>query len=344
MTWLITGGCGFLGANLCDVVLSRRKPLVVIDNLTRTGARENLAWLRERHGPGWVFHACDVRDRHRVAEVIRAARPSVVVHLAAQVAASVSLEWPQEDFDINAAGTMNMLEAVRRHCPGAHFIYASSNKVYGSLDQLRIEEGTSRYILPDYPLGLDERLPLDGHTPYGCSKLAGDQYVRDYGRVFGIPTIVLRHSSMFGGRQFATIDQGWIGWFCTKAIEMASADSPPFTIAGSGKQVRDLLHVSDVVGLYLRAAERAADLRGRVYNIGGGPENSLSLLELFAILERSTGATMRFRRLEARLGDQKVFIADTHAAAADLGWTPVVSAFDGVQSMLEWCRGVGGAA
>ncbi len=344
VTWLVTGGCGFLGANLCDAVLARREPLAIIDNLTRTGAEANLEWLRRRHGDEWRFFRCDVRDRERTAEVVGEVRPSVVVHLAAQVAATKSLENPQDDFDINAGGTLHLLEAVRRHCPEARFIFASSNKVYGALEQLRTEEHKTRFVLVDHPNGLAEDLALDGHTPYGCSKLAGDQYVRDYGRVYGMPTIVLRHSSMYGGRQFATYDQGWVGWFCSKALEMRSPGAQEFTIAGTGKQVRDLLHVSDVVELYLRAAERAVGLAGRVYNIGGGPANSLSLLELFSVLEESVGVSMRFRRLEPRLGDQKVFVADTSAARSDLDWYPKMSAAEGVQLMLDWCLGAGGAA
>ena len=204
-------------------------------------------------------------------------------------------------------------------------IYSSTNKVYGSLEELRYIEIATRYELPDYPFGLDESLPLDGSSPYGCSKLTADQYLRDYHRIYGLRTIVFRHSSMYGGRQFATYDQGWIGWFCLKALEMADAEAPEFTISGNGKQVRDVLHAEDLVQVYLQAADQAERIAGQIYNIGGGIENSLSLLELFALLENLTGNKMRFHQIEWRAGDQKVFVADYRKAQREFGWQPKVN-------------------
>jgi len=338
MTWLITGGCGFVGTNLADALLGRGEDVVIIDNLSRAGARENLTWLRSRHGADWQFVEADVRDTEAIAQVVQDTKPRALAHLAGQVATTTSLKNPRGDFEINALGTLNVLEAVRLHSPTTILLYSSTNKVYGSLAQFRYEETATRYVLPDYPNGLDEGLPLDGHSPYGCSKLAADQYVRDYHRTYDIPTVVFRHSSMYGGRQFTTYDQGWIGWFCLKALEMKDPGAPAFTISGTGKQVRDVLYADDLVSAYLRAAAESSQTAGQIYNIGGGPANSLSLLELFALLERSVGVTMRFRRLDWRPGDQKVFIADYRKAQRDFGWSPSIDVESGVRSMIEWSR------
>jgi CDP-paratose 2-epimerase len=338
MTWLITGGCGFVGTNLADAVLGKGEDVVIIDNLSRLGARENLTWLRSRHGSDWRFVAGDIRDAEAIARVVQDTRPRALAHLAGQVATTRSLENPRSDFEINALGTLNVLEAVRLHSPSTILLYSSTNKVYGSLGHLRYEETATRYALTDHPHGLNEELPLDGRSPYGCSKLAADQYVRDYHRTYDIPTVVFRHSSMYGGRQFTTYDQGWIGWFCLKALEMMDPSAPAFTISGNGKQVRDVLYADDLVSAYLFAVGESEQTAGRIYNIGGGPANSLSLLELFALLEQSVGVAMRFRRLDWRPGDQKVFIADYRKAQRDLGWSPTVDPDAGIRSMVEWSR------
>jgi CDP-paratose 2-epimerase len=335
--WLITGGCGFIGSNLAAALLDRGTDVVVLDNLRRTGADRNLDWLREG-GRDWRFVDADIRDADLVAGLVKEVQPDVIAHLAGQVAMTTSLEDPRVDFEINACGTFNVLEAVRLHSPATTVIYSSTNKVYGDLSSLRYEEQETRYVLPDHPNGLDETLPLEGDSPYGCSKLAADQYVRDYHRVYGIPTVVFRHSSMYGGRQFATFDQGWVGWFCLKALEMADPDAPPFTIAGDGKQVRDILHADDLVSVYLQGAEHIGASAGQIYNIGGGYINSLSLLELFAELERLTGNQMRFEKLEWRRGDQKVFVADYRKAAGHLKWSPAVGRVEGLERFLEWSR------
>ena len=338
MTWLITGGCGFVGTNLADALLSKGEEVVILDNLSCVGSRDNLAWLRSRHGSDWRFVEADIRDAEAVARLVKKTKPHALAHLAGQVAGTKSIENPRLDFEVNALGTLNVLEAVRLHFPTTIVLYSSTNKVYGSLDYLRYEETETRYILPDYPNGLDESLPLDGHSPYGCSKLAADQYVRDYHRIYGIPTVVFRHSSMYGGRQFATYDQGWIGWFCVKVLEMADSTAPPFTISGDGKQVRDVLHADDLVLAYYQAVEHSDRTAGHIYNIGGGPKNSLSLLELFAELESLTGNKMRHTRLDWRIGDQKVFVANCRAASVDFGWRPTVDWRRGVSQMVEWCR------
>lgn len=338
MKWLITGGCGFVGTNLVDKLLSAGCDVSVLDNLQRGGSRENLRWLLARHGAYWRFIHGDVRDSDVLGRAIEDLRPDVIAHLAGQVAMTVSMERPREDFEINALGTINVLEAVRLRSPETIVLYSSTNKVYGSLGWLRYEETPTRYILADYPYGIDESFPIEGASPYGCSKLCAEQYCRDYARLYGLRTVVFRHSAMFGARQHATYDQGWIGWFCSKAVEVERGHREPFTICGDGKQVRDVLHADDVVRLYQAAVANIDRAAGNIYNIGGGVGNSLSLLELFAKLELWCGVTLCYRRLPWRLADQKVFVADIRRAERELGWKPTVSADDGLQQMLKWTR------
>jgi CDP-paratose 2-epimerase len=338
MKWLVTGGCGFIGANLADALLRDGESVTLFDNLYREGSEQNLAWIASRHPDAFRFIRGDVRDADAVLRIIQDDRPEAIAHLAGQVAMTTSLADPRFDFEVNAGGTLNLLEAVRKECPDSPIVFSSSNKVYGALDQLHTEEQPMRYVLPDYPLGLDESLPLEGHSPYGCSKLAADQYVHDYARVFGLRTVVFRHSSMYGGRQYATFDQGWIGWFCQKALEAGRAEGRTFTINGNGKQVRDVLFAEDAIAAYRGAVAHIEVAAGKVYNIGGGMDNSLSLLELFAMLEKLAGCVMAPTPLEWRQGDQKVFVADIRRAARDLQWRPTVSSEDGVRETLKWTR------
>jgi CDP-paratose 2-epimerase len=332
---LITGGCGFLGSNLASDALARDDDLVVFDNLHRNGSRENLAWLS---GQGqFAFEHGDIRNRNDIEGVIQRVRPDAIFHLAGQVAMTTSIANPQMDFEVNVAGTHNLLEAVRKYSPQAITVYSSTNKVYGDLEQFSYSESASRYICDQHPAGFDESVQLSFHSPYGCSKGAADQYMLDYARIFGLRTVVFRHSSMYGGRQFATYDQGWVGWFCQKAVEARDASMrEPFTISGNGKQVRDVLHADDMKRLYLAAVERIDTVRGQAFNIGGGVDNSLSLLELFAMLGKIVGVEPAFTQLPVRQSDQRVFIADIGKAARLLGWTPRVSAFEGVSRMIEW--------
>ena len=337
MKWLITGGCGFIGSNLADALLGNGTDVVILDNLSRLGSSRNLDWLRSRYGTEWRFAEADIRDSEGLSSLIKVAKPDAIAHLAGQVAMTTSIQNPLMDFEVNALGTLNILEAVRLYSPTTIVLYSSTNKVYGSLDYLNYEETETRYILPDYPDGLDESLPLDGHSPYGCSKLAADQYVRDWHRMYDIPTIVFRHSSMYGGRQFATYNQGWIGWFCQKAIETREGLlEEPFTISGTGKQVRDILHVDDVIALYIKSIENIDEAKGNIFNIGGGIENSLSLMELFSFLEEYLGISMSYRKLSWRKGDQRVFVAHIEKARRLLGWWPKVNRVTGIGEMLQW--------
>lgn len=339
-TWIVTGGCGFVGSNLAAALLERGFAVAVVDNLVRGGSEKNLEWLRSRGGDLEFFPA-DTRNRGDVENVFEAcgADAVAVAHLAGQVAMTTSVARPRLDFETNALGAVNVLEAVRRSCPGAALLFSSTNKVYGDLAGVRCEERETRYVLPDFPEGIDESAPLDFQSPYGCSKGAADQYMLDYHRVHGLRTVVFRHSTIYGGRQFATYDQGWIGWFCRKAVEMADRAAPPFTISGDGKQVRDVLHAEDIVRCYLAAAANIDRCAGQAYNIGGGMGNSLSLLELFSLLETMTGHAMRFERLPWRPSDQKVFVANSAKARRDFGFAPSVRKEEGLGRMLEWVRG-----
>lgn len=335
MRLLITGGCGFLGSNLASDALTRGDGLVLFDNLYRDGSRENLLWLQKQGK--FTFEHGDIRNQNDITRVIQSFKPDAIFHLAGQVAMTTSIANPRMDFEINVMGTHNLLEAVRQHAPDAIVVYSSTNKVYGDLEQYTYSETDTRYQCNEHPRGFNEQTQLEFHSPYGCSKGAADQYMLDYARIFGLKTVVFRHSSMYGGRQFATYDQGWIGWFCQKAIEASKgAVNAPFTISGSGKQVRDVLHADDMKSLYMAAVCNIDKARGHAFNIGGGIDNSLSLLELFSLLEKITNTKLTYTQLPVRESDQRVFVADVEKAKNLLDWQPSVSASDGVARMVEW--------
>lgn len=339
MKLLITGGCGFLGSNLASDALARGDDLIVFDNLYRNGSRENLAWLQAQGT--FTFEHGDIRNQNDITRIIAAHAPDAIFHLAGQVAMTTSIANPRMDFETNALGTFNLLEAVRQHAPNAVVIYSSTNKVYGDLEQFNYTETETRFRCIDHPEGFNEHTTLDFHSPYGCSKGAADQYMLDYARIFELKTVVFQHSSMYGGRQFATYDQGWVGWFCQKAVETSRGElREPFTISGTGKQVRDVLHADDMKRLYMAAVENIDKARGHAFNIGGGIENSLSLLELFSSLEGLLNIKLDYRRLPVRESDQRVFVADIQKATRLLDWRPLVSAPDGVARMVEWVSAV----
>lgn len=334
MKYLVTGGCGFLGSNISAELLRRGEQVAVIDNLSRIGARSNLEWLRNQGD--FEFSAGDVRSFESVSALVERFQPDVVFHLAGQVAMTTSIQDPRHDFEVNLLGSINVLEALRKNCPTAVAIYSSTNKVYGDLSQLTCEERARRYVLPDCPNGISEGIGLEFHSPYGCSKGGADQYFLDYARIFGLSTIVFRHSSMYGGRQFSTIDQGWIGWFCQQALLQAHGEAEEFTVSGTGKQVRDVLHGGDMVALYLLAAASATKMRGQAFNVGGGMANSLSILELLDMLEATLGIRLNWRHIAPRESDQRVFVADLTRVQAMTGWKPQVSKEQGIRMMLDW--------
>jgi CDP-paratose 2-epimerase len=335
MKYLITGGAGFIGSNLAGEVLKRGEELFVFDNLFRFGSSKNLEWLRERGD--FKYFPYDIRNNNDVENVIKEIKPDVIFHLAGQVAMTTSISNPRLDFEVNTMGTFNLLEAVRKYSPNSMILYSSTNKVYGDFDSLTFEEKETRYISKEHPNGFDESVSLNFQSPYGCSKGAADQYLLDYYRMFGIRTVVFRHSSMYGGNQHATFDQGWVGWFCQKAFEIYKGTlKEPFTISGNGKQVRDVLHVSDVVSLYSKTVERIDKVKGSVYNIGGGLDNSLSLIELFSILENTLNVSMKYKSLPARLSDQLTFIANNYKAEKEIGWKPKMPKEIGIKKIIDF--------
>jgi CDP-paratose 2-epimerase len=335
MKYLITGGCGFLGSNIASEILKRGDELVVFDSLYRFGSYQNKEWL-ETQGE-FIFIHGDIRNTNDVERTIKTHKPDVIYHLAGQVAMTTSISDPRMDFEINVGGSFNLLNAVRLYSPESTIIYSSTNKVYGDLEQYSYEETATRYSCIDKPNGFDEKVTLDFHSPYGTSKGSADQYMLDFARIYGIKTAVFRHSSMFGGRQFATYDQGWLGWFTQKALEIKTNTlKEPFTISGNGKQVRDLLYASDCVDLYLKASQKIDTIKGQAFNIGGGMQNSSSLLELFSFLETELDIKMIYTQLPPRESDQRVFVADITKAKELIGWEPKVSKEEGIRKMIEW--------
>ncbi len=337
MKILINGGCGFLGSNLASYGIENGHQITVFDNLSRVGSTDNLAWLKTL-GEFEFIHG-DTRNKNDVENVIKNGQFDAVFHLAGQVTMTKSIENPYRDFEINTLGTVNVLDSIRKYSPQTAIFYSSTNKVYGDLEQYTYNETETRYVCEEFPNGFDESVNLDFRSPYGCSKGAADQYMLDYARIFGIKATVFRHSSMYGSRQFATYDQGWVGWFVQKAIEKyQDPNTEPFTISGNGKQVRDLLQAKDMINLYYSALEKTDEVCGEAYNIGGTIENSLSLLELFSMLENMLGIKMEYRMIAPRQSDQKVFVADIGKISKKIGWTPKVSATEGVTQMIEWVK------
>lgn len=333
MAFLVTGGCGFVGSNLTAELIRRGEEVLVVDDLSRQGSEKNLEWLR---GVGKIeFFRIDVRNFFDIQAFFQSHSISCVFHLAGQVAMTTSLADPRRDFEINVSGTVNLLECMRKFAPDATIVYASSNKVYGELEEIPLVEKESRYE-PAGKKVIDERARLEFCTPYGCSKGAADQYMLEYARNFGVNSVVFRHSTIYGGRQISSFDQGWVGWFCQKALEARDAPGAEFTVNGDGKQVRDLLYVSDAVACYLAAHDHVSTARGKVFNIGGGYENSMSVLELLLHLERRLGVELRPRHLPWRSNDQKYFVADSSKALEILSWKPLISKESGIESTLDW--------
>lgn len=335
MRYLITGGCGFLGSNLAAEVLKKGDELFVFDNLFRSGSEQNLAWLQEQGE--FKFYRSDIRSYNDIEFAVKDAKPDVVFHLAGQVAMTTSLANPRLDFEINVLGGNNLLESIRKYAPEAIVTYSSTNKVYGDFDWINFQETPTRYVAQGYEDGFDENVSLNFQSPYGCSKGATDQYMLDYAKMFGLRTVVFRHSSIFGGRQFSTFDQGWVGWFVQQALQIKKGLlKQPFTISGTGKQVRDIIFADDLVRCYAEAVKHIDKTAGQVYNIGGGVENSLSLLELFSVLEKKLSIEMIFRQLPWRESDQKVFIAKIDKANQDFDWKPAIDSSSGIDKMISW--------
>jgi CDP-paratose 2-epimerase len=330
MNILITGGAGFIGTNCAVSFAGQGHDVVVFDNLSRAGSEKNIQWIQDKCSA--VFEQGDLRDSRALVGVVTEKGPfDLILHLGAQVAVTSSVNDPREDFEINALGTFNLLEAVRQYNPRAVLIYASTNKVYGEMKDLDIQEEENRYVYRNLSGGVDEGRNLDFHSPYGCSKGAADQYCCDYARIYGLKTVVMRQSCIYGYRQFGIEDQGWVAWFC-----IAAAQGEQITIYGDGKQVRDVLFIDDLVGLYELAFSNAEQVSGKVFNIGGGPSNTLSLHELIAQLEALSPRNIPLRYEDWRPGDQRIYVSNICLAEKTLGWRPIIKPSQGVEKLYNW--------
>jgi CDP-paratose 2-epimerase len=337
---LITGGAGFIGCNVAHRLLSEGHRVLVFDNLSRPGVERNLRWLRDTHGDRLQTQIADVRDPAALRRAVQQARQ--VFHFAAQVAVTTSLDDPVHDFRVNAEGTLNLLEVLRERDDPPPLVFTSTNKVYGGLDDVPLRVSAHRYEPEHLDLrrrGIDERRPLDFHSPYGCSKGTADQYVLDYARSFGLPTAVFRMSCIYGPQQYGTEDQGWVAHFLIQAIE-----GRPIMLYGDGKQVRDLLFVEDLVNALLLAQRNMRSIAGQAFNIGGGAGNTVSLLELLDLIAKVHGERPEVAFHDWRVGDQRYYVSDTAKFGAATGWAPTVDVERGVQRLYRWLVDSGTAA
>jgi CDP-paratose 2-epimerase len=331
--YLITGGAGFIGSNYVSRLLERGESVTIYDNLNRAGAKMNMAWLDQTFGrKNFRLVIGDIRDVGLISQEVQQA--DVIVHLAAQVAVTTSVVEPRNDFEINALGTFNVLEAARLSERNPIVLYASTNKVYGGMEDVEVMETGTRWQYRDLVNGCPESQPLDFHSPYGCSKGAGDQYARDYHRIYGLRTVVFRQSCIYGPRQFGVEDQGWLAWMIIAAIT-----GQQITIYGDGKQVRDVLYVNDLLDIYDLAVDRINIAAGAVYNVGGGPDNVISVwYEFGPMLENLLGHPVPVMSDDWRPGDQRVFYADIGKASAALGWTPKTTYQQGIEQLYRWVK------
>jgi CDP-paratose 2-epimerase len=330
---LITGGAGFVGANLADRLLSQGKPVMILDNLSRAGVEKNLSWLKQKHADLQVTIA-DIRDREAVSSVVKQA--SHIFHFAAQVAVTSSLVDPFHDFEVNALGTLNLLEAIRNSEGKPPIFFTSTNKVYGDLHDLGMIMNTTRYYPEDLHCrenGISEERNLDFHSPYGCTKGVADQYILDYARTFGIKSAVFRMSCIYGPHQFGTEDQGWVAHFLIQALK-----KNPITLYGNGKQVRDILFVEDLVNAFILAQENIDNITGNAFNIGGGVNNTVSLLELVDIIGKISGEKPEVKLDKWRPSDQKYYVSNFNKFSEATGWKPVVDTTEGVRKLCEWLK------
>jgi len=327
----VSGGAGFIGCNVAARHLERGDEVVVYDNLSRVGTELNLKWLTSTYRSRLQVAQRDVRDQAAVLQAMPA-NTDVVYHFAAQVAVTTSIADPTTDFDINARGTLNVLDATRRKSPGAVFFYSSTNKVYGGMTDLAVEETATRWRYRDLPSGVSEERSIDFHTPYGCSKGCGDQYTLDFARVYGMKTVVFRQSCIYGTHQFGIEDQGWVAYLCLAALE-----GRPIKVYGDGKQVRDVLWMDDLIDAFDSARAHIDQAAGQAFNIGGGSEHTISVWHEFAPhLERLSGKKIEASFHPWRAADQKVFVCDVGKAERLLGWKPKTGFREGIDRLWAW--------
>ena len=330
--YLITGGAGFIGANYVARLIIRGEDVTIYDNLSRPGSTLNLNWLKSIQKDSFSLIEADVRDQESIYKAVN--EMDVIVHLAGQVAVTTSVINPREDFEINAQGTFNVLEAARNSNKNPIVLYASTNKVYGGMEDIEVIENETNYRYLDFPQGISEKFPLDFHSPYGCSKGSGDQYVRDYHRIYDLPTVVLRQSCIYGPRQFGVEDQGWLAWFI-----IAVLTGKQISIYGNGKQVRDVLFVEDLLDAYDACIEHIDISAGEVYNIGGGPDQMISVWKEFSlILEEMLDKKIPVVWGDWRPGDQKIYVSDIQKAQGELNWRPKYPVRDGLQKLFDWAQ------
>ncbi len=331
--YFITGGAGFIGSNYVARLLERGENVVVYDNLSRAGNELNLEWLYSTYGTdSFKLVEGDIRDFDKLSDSMKNA--DVVVHLAAQVAVTTSVVDPRDDFECNALGTFNVLEGARASGRKPIVLYASTNKVYGGMEEVKVIQQNGSYKYEDFIFGVPESFSLDFHSPYGCSKGAGDQYVRDYNRIYDLPTVVFRQSCIYGQRQFGVEDQGWLAWFI-----IATFTGKPITIYGDGKQVRDVLFIDDLLDAYDLAVENIDKVAGEVFNVGGGPENTLSVWSEFGpLLERLEGKPVPVKHSDWRPGDQRIYVSDIRKIKKMLNWSPKTDVETGIETLYNWVK------
>jgi len=331
---LITGGAGFIGSNLAQRLMEQEQPVLIFDSLARPGVEKNLSWLQEQYGDLMQVQIADIRDREAVEKALRHAK--AVYHLAAQVAVTTSMVNPTEDFAINTQGTLNLLEAMRKQEKQIPLLFTSTNKVYGNLEDVVLQESDTRYAPLDETIrqrGISEARSLAFHSPYGCSKGAAEQYILDYAQSYALPTTVFRMSCIYGPRQFGTEDQGWVAHFLIRSLRRQ-----PITLYGDGKQVRDILFIDDLVNALQLAHTHIRQTAGQAYNIGGGPSNTTSLLELLDFIEEIQGVPVSYTLDEWRRGDQRYYVSDTHKFEQTTGWAAQVSMPKGLARLYAWLQ------
>jgi CDP-paratose 2-epimerase len=329
---LITGGAGFIGVNSAVHFARRGWDVSILDNLSRKGTEKNLAWIKQSN-PEIDFHENDIRDFDSLIAVIQRVKPDMILHLAAQVAVTTSYLNPREDFEINALGSFNILEALRLYSPETFTLFASTNKVYGGMESVPVTLGDHGYKFSGLPNGVAETQPLDFHSPYGCSKGIADQYTLDYARIYNLKTCSFRQSCIYGIRQFGIEDQGWVAWFTIAALL-----GKPITLYGDGWQTRDVLNVRDLALAYEAAWNRRQEISGQAFNMGGGPDNTLCLKDLLSFLESELEISIQPKYSQSRPGDQPAFICDISKAEYQLDWHPETRVYEGVRELIQWVK------
>lgn len=331
MNILITGGLGFIGLHTAKYFAELGDSVYILDNLSRKGNIHNYNLLKKYKNINFLIK--DIKNYFDLENIFTKNKFDIIIHLAAQVAVTTSVSNPREDFEINCLGTFNILECCRLYNPNAIILYSSTNKVYGSFN-IKLQEDHTRYIPTSFLFkGVDEKQQLDFHSPYGCSKGCGDQYVIDYSRIYGLKTVVLRQSCIYGPNQFGIEDQGWVSWFSIAATHDAS-----ITIYGDGKQVRDVLYIDDLINLYHQIINNINQCNGQAYNVGGGLEYTISLLELVSLLENKLNIKINYSLCDWRPGDQKIYISNISKIYEHIGWKPRQSIDKGIDTMLSWIK------